>query len=393
MAAFAEGHAVSDSQSSPNRSPTGATPPSLVTPILAARGFVDAETLSSCKADDGSGDLLTMLFERGGLTAWQAGEVRAGRLHGLTIGRYRLLERLGRGGMGEVYRAQHRIITERIAALKLLKPELTRSQRYRDRFLREATACLRLDHPNIVRTYDVDEADGQLYMAMELLAGEDLATHVKRVGPLPVEQALSFIDQAAAGLEYAHKMGIRHRDIKPSNLFLTQAGTIKVIDFGLALVDAVEAIAAALPEYDQATEPGDLGVSADLMTTIAKLTGVGAIIVTLPYMSPEQAQAASCADERSDMYSLGCTLFYLVTGQRAFAGDSPTEMLTLHQHGKPRRLRECRPDVADPVATVTAKMIHREPDLRFPSMAELRMALKGSKPRRAGPCRRGSSAW
>ena len=225
------------------------------------------------------------------------------------LGDYQLLEKIGGGGMGRVYKARHRTM-QRLVALKIL-PGVDRSPEAVRRFQREIQAMARLTHPNIVTAYDAGQCEGTHFLVMELVDGSDLAQHVNRHGPLPIAVALDYTRQVALGLEYAHREGVIHRDIKPSNLLLDNAGAVKILDLGLARFGSQLCGAEA--------------------SAASQLTQRGSVFGTIDYMAPEQAANASQADPRSDIYSLGCTLHFLLTGQPVFAGQSAVERLIAHR--------------------------------------------------------------
>lgn len=198
-----------------------------------------------------------------------------------TLGQYELLERIGRGGMGSVWKAMH-VRLKRLAAVKLLPTERMQNDQAVARFQREMEAVGRLDHPNLVRAHDAGESDGQHYLVMEYLDGRHLGQVVRALGPLPLADACEIVRQAAIGLQYAHEHGLVHRDVKPSNLMLTAEGQVKVLDLGLARLT------------------GD-------QTPCDDATGTGQVMGTGDYIAPEQGQDTRRADRRSDVYSLGCT--------------------------------------------------------------------------------------
>jgi len=269
-----------------------------------------------------------------------------------TLGKYQLLEKIGQGGMGTVYKAFHTLL-KRIVALKVLPPNRLKDPQAVSRFRREIEAAGRLDHPHIVRTSDADQADGQHFLVMEWLAGQDLAKYVRKRGPLPIEEACEFIRQSALGLECAHQNGMVHRDVKPSNLLVTPDtnGTpvVKVLDLGLALLHAND-------------------------STGEDLTSADRVMGTYDYIAPEQAMNAHEVDGRADIYSLGCTLYYLLTARAPFQGKTETQKLIAHQRDNPPPVE--RAGVPSAVIAVMNKMIAKEPSQRFASMREVADAIQ-----------------
>jgi eukaryotic-like serine/threonine-protein kinase len=267
------------------------------------------------------------------------------------LGQYRLLEVLGRGGMGVVYKALH-VRLHKEVALKLL-PAARLCDAAAARFRRETTAAGSLRHPNVVEATDADEADGYLFLVMELLDGWDLARLVRAHGLLPVADACEAARQAALGLQAAHERGLVHRDVKPSNLLLTTAGVVKLLDLGLARLDR-----------------GPTGEDS--------LTDTGLVIGTADYMAPEQAQDPHGVDIRADLYSLGCTLYRLLTGQPPFGGpayDSPTKKLSAHARAPVPPLPAQRRDVPPGLRAVLERLLAKDPADRFTTPAEVAEAL------------------
>src|SRR5580700_970359 len=240
-----------------------------------------------------------------------------------TASRYRIVEKLGAGGNGVVYRAEDTRLG-RLVALKFLPPEGQRDAHAQARFQREARAASALNHHNVCTVYDIGEQDGQTFIAMELLEGQTLK---EKIGsrPLPLETLLDYAMQIAAGLEIAHKNGIVHRDIKPSNIFVTSRGVVKLADFGLAKRVMLE----SLPIGESPTISGSI-------------TAHGAIVGTVAYMSPEQAQDKDI-DARSDIFSFGIVLYEMATGKRAFPGESPATIIGEILHKEPKPIRELNP--------------------------------------------------
>jgi formylglycine-generating enzyme required for sulfatase activity/serine/threonine protein kinase len=265
------------------------------------------------------------------------------------LGEYELFEKLGAGGMGEVYRARHRRLGK-FVALKVMREKRLGSADAVARFRREMEAVGQLDHPNLVEAHDAGEQDGIVYLVLKLIDGVDLHRLVKQQGPLPVAEACELVRQAALGLQYLHERGLVHRDLKPSNLMRTPSGMVKMLDLGLARLRS---------------------------TTITDhLTGPNRIIGTPDYLAPEQADNAATADIRADLYSLGATLFYLLTGKPPFAHHSEL-MAKLKAHGMepPADVRSLRPEVPDDVAALVARLLAKQPEERFATPQELADAL------------------
>ncbi len=290
------------------------------------------------------------LFQAGKLTRYQAAAIYQGKAAGLVFGEYLVLDKLGAGGMGQVFKAQHRRM-KRIVALKVLPPQATKSPNAVRRFYREVEMAGKLVHPNIVTAYDANEAGGLHYMAMEFVDGQDLSAMVRQHGPLPVDTAVSYILQASRALEFAHGLAIIHRDIKPGNLLVDRDGVLKVLDMGLARV--TDAATAA----DKAAAEG--------------LTQQGDVMGTVEYMAPEQALDPRQATFRSDIYSLGCTLYRLLTGEMMYAAKTPIQQILAHRGEPIPLLREKRPEVSEAIETVFRKMVAKQPAERFASTADL----------------------
>jgi serine/threonine-protein kinase len=292
------------------------------------------------------------LRKRGWLTAYQYNLLLQGHGRNLMLGGYVLLEPLGAGGMGQVFKARHPKLG-RYAALKVIRKDFLAHPDAVRRFQREVQAAAQLCHPHVVMAYDAGQSGSTHFYAMEFVDGIDLARLVKRGGPLPVAQACEFIRQAALGLQHAHERGMVHRDIKPSNLFLSAHGSvIKILDMGVARM------------HQSDKEEGS-----------GPLTRHGLLVGTVDYIAPEQALDAHSADIRADLYSLGCTLYYLLAGHVPFPGGTATEKLWKHQTEEARPLEQSRPDVPPRVADIVRKLMAKEPAARYQSPAELANAL------------------
>src|SRR5205085_6276665 len=223
---------------------------------------------------------------------------------GSTVGDYQIVDILGAGGMGQVYKVRN-VISDRVEAMKVLLPDLANSPDLADRFLREIKLQASLEHPNIAALHTAVRLDNQLLMLIEFVEGVTLEQKARH-GALPAIDVVNYIMQALAALEYAHSRGVVHRDIKPANMMLTPEGVVKLMDFGIAKA-----------------------------TTDQKLTMTGTTVGSLYYMSPEQIQGATVLDARSDLYSLGVSLYELVTGKRPFDGDSQFAIMSAHLAGTP----------------------------------------------------------
>jgi tRNA A-37 threonylcarbamoyl transferase component Bud32 len=293
------------------------------------------------------------LVRRGWLTPFQTQRLLAGQARQLILGPYLLLEALGEGGMGHVFKALHRLM-HRVVALKLIRPEHLPQPESVRRFQREMRALAQLFHPNIVIAHDADQVGDTYFLVMEYVAGTDLHRLVKERGPLPVDRACDYVRQAALGLQHAHERGLVHRDIKPANLLLTTEGeVVKVLDLGLALI----------------------GKSADEPEAATATSAPGQVMGTPDFMAPEQALGSHDADIRADIYSLGCTLYYLLAGRPPFAKGSALEKLLLHQQAEPVAVELLRPEVPEPLARVLQRMLAKQPAERHQTPAEVAAAL------------------
>jgi eukaryotic-like serine/threonine-protein kinase len=280
------------------------------------------------------------------LTPYQVNQLFLGRADDLVMGPYLLLERLGEGGMGEVFKARHRKMN-RVVALKVIRREKLGNLEATRRFFREVQAAAALDHPNIVSAYDADEIGGVYFFAMEHVEGKDLGRLVKEKGPLKIGRVCEYMRQVALGLQHAFERGMVHRDIKPSNIIVRGSGTghdggpvVKILDMGVARIDGF----------------GDDGEG--------PLTQVDSVLGTPDFIAPEQASNSRAADIRSDLYSLGCTFHYVLTGQVPFPAAGPMEKLLKHHLEAPPCVRTLRPEVPGGIARLVRRLMAKSPEGR-----------------------------
>lgn len=297
-------------------------------------------------------DAARVLVERQVLTQFQADRLLEGRSRGFFFDEYKVLDLLGVGGMGWVYQAAH-AETGQTVALKVLLEQFKHDRGMLARFQQEARTTLRLNHPNIVRTHKLGSAGGSHYMIMDLIEGPSLLEVLLRKKRLPWGQACDFARQAALGLHHAHEAGLIHRDVKPQNLLIESTGRVKLLDFGLAMI--VDG------------ETGD-------EFSMAMIFG-HECVGTAAFMAPEQAEDSLSVDARSDVYSLGCTLFAALTGDTPFPERSVTDVQKSHRDKRPRDVRDLSPSIPEGVARVVTKMLAKNPRDRFATAADAADAL------------------
>jgi eukaryotic-like serine/threonine-protein kinase len=293
------------------------------------------------------------LLCRDWLTPYQVNQLLQGRGHELIVGPYRLLERLGAGGAGQVFKARHQKM-DRLVALKILHKELLADPEAVGRFMREIQLVSRLDHPNLIPAYDAGRVGSSYFLAMKYVEGTDLGRLVKKGGPLLLTQACEYMRQAALGLQHLHVHGLVHRDVKPHNLMIGRDGIIKVADLGLAR-----------SKRGETTE----------LTTGTLTPAAAGPMGTLDYLAPEQALDFHAADIRADIYSLGCTFWFLLMGQPPFPGRSLAETLMSHQTREPAAIEKARSDVPPGLAAVLRRMLAKRPEDRYRTPAEVADAL------------------
>ena len=285
------------------------------------------------------------------LTKYQAEQILGGRTKHLVMGKYQILEKIGAGGMGQVYKAYHSG-TGRVVAIKVILSKSKIDPEVIRRFEREVKAAAKLVHQNIITVFDADQINGRVFMVMEYIKGNDLAEIILKKGKLSVVESVKYIIQTANGLKYAHDQGVIHRDIKPGNIIVGTDGRVKIVDMGLAKI-----------ETDSNQED------------ISMLTGATSIMGTVDFMSPEQGFSSRDVDARADIYSLGATLFYLLTGKFMYAGNSAFAKLLAHRESPIPSLCSARPGIPIELGNLFTKMVAKNAVDRFQSMAEVILAL------------------
>ncbi len=323
--------------------------------LVRRSGLIEHERLNALIAElQQAGDNLSLtepealskkLIDAGLITRWQSEQLLEGRYKGFFLGKYKLLDHLGTGGMSNVYLAEH-VLMQRRVAIKVLPKNRVEDTSYLARFHREAQAAAALDHRNIVRAYDVDNEGSIHYLVMEFVEGRDLQQLVKQKGPLDYVTAANYMRQAAEGLSHAHRAGLIHRDVKPANLLVDQRNVVKVLDLGLARFTGDERSSLTLT-YDEN------------------------VLGTADYLAPEQALDSHGVDARADIYSLGCSLYYLLTGHPPFPDGTLPQRLLKHQKEAPPSIFKDRADAPKDLVQICAKMMAKKPEQRFASMADV----------------------
>ncbi len=300
-------------------------------------------------------DFAEQMIGDGILTHFQAEQFLLGKWRGFTIGKYKLLERVGVGGMGQVFLCEHLFMRKRVA-IKVLPPAKAEQPAALGRFYREARAAGSLNHPNIVRTHDIDQ-DGNLhFIVMDYVNGTNLLEIVKRFGPLDIGRAVSYTRQVALGLDYAFRNKIIHRDIKPGNVMIDRKGTARLLDMGLARF--------INDHSDQLTIKYDDKV----------------VLGTADYVAPEQVANSHAVDIRADIYGLGATLYFLLAGHPPFPTGTVSQKLLWHRTKEPTPIRAIRPEVPEGLAAVLARMMAKDPKARYQTPAQVAAALEEWQP-------------
>jgi serine/threonine protein kinase len=298
-------------------------------------------------------DLADYLIKTGKLSRFQAGKLLQGTPGGLMLGPFQILAPIGKGGMGTVYLARDQR-SEQLLALKILPPKRARTEeRLLARFRREMELCQRVAHPHLAWTYEVGVCLGVYYIAMEYIPGKNLFRLVAEEGPLAVARVARLFSEVASALEHAHNQGLIHRDLKPSNIMVTPHDHAKVLDLGLALVQG-----------ETAAEREVIG-------------GEGYAVGTTDYMAPEQSANAVKVDPRSDIYALGCTLYYALTGQPPFPGGTSREKIQRHRSEEPASISKLNPAVPPKFVALLGKLMAKDPKKRLASAEAVQEELRG----------------
>jgi serine/threonine protein kinase len=304
---------------------------------------------------DDPSTLAVQLVQEGILTEFQAHRLLKGKRGLVFGGRYILLDHIGLGARGRVFLARHRLM-DRLVALKVVRPDPALSKKWIPRFFREMKIVGLLDHPNVVRAIDADEHEGCPYIVMEYLEGDDLEHVFARRGPLPPQEVMAYMAQACRGLAHAHEKGVIHRDVKPTNLFLVNTGVVKVLDLGFGEL------------VGQAQQAGNVFD-----------TDEGILVGTTDFMSPEQIKHKPI-DARTDLFSLGCTMYRLLTGMYAFPGETREDRLVKRIHQRHVPITDVRADLPSRLVRIVDRLLAIRPDDRFGSAVEAAEALEALIP-------------
>lgn len=284
------------------------------------------------------------------VTRWHCDKLLKGKYKGFFLGKHKLLGHIGSGGMSSVYLAEHRMMhTKR--AIKVLPQSRLGKSSYLARFQQEAKAIASLNHPNIVRAYDIDNQGDTHYIVMEYVDGDDLQTMVKKNGPMAFDKVADYIAQAAHGLQHAHDVGLIHRDVKPANLLVNSAGRVKLLDLGLALFSDDKQASLTIDYNDK-------------------------VLGTADYLAPEQALNSHKVDARADLYGLGCTMYFLLTGQPPFPDGTIAQRIAKHQAQMPTDIRKIRPKCPGELEGICVKLLQKDPKFRYSSAAQTAEVLE-----------------
>ncbi len=317
--------------------------------IDAALDAIRAENNGELPSD--SAQLAKSLQEHHVVTRWHCDKLLQGKYKGFFLGKHKLLGHIGSGGMSSVYLAEHMMMHTKRAIKVLPKSRLGKSS-YLARFQQEAKAIASLNHPNIVRAYDIDNQGDTHYIVMEYVDGDDLQTMVKKNGPMAFDKVADYIAQAAHGLQHAHDVGLIHRDVKPANLLVNSAGRVKLLDLGLALFSDDRQASLTIDYNDK-------------------------VLGTADYLAPEQALNSHKVDARADLYGLGCTMYFLLTGQPPFPDGTIAQRIAKHQAQMPTDVRKLRPKCPGELEGICVKLLQKDPKFRYNSAAQTAEVLEG----------------
>jgi eukaryotic-like serine/threonine-protein kinase len=322
----------------------------LVEPQVLERALVEIRAENNGALPEDVHVLAKALQKHNIVTRWHCDKLLLGKYKGFFLGKHKLLGHLGSGGMSSVYLAEHCMMhTKR--AIKVLPQSRLGKSSYLARFQQEAKAIAALNHPNIVRAYDIDNQGDTHYIVMEYVDGDDLQTMVKKHGPLPFDKVADYIAQAAHGLQHAHDIGMIHRDVKPANLLVNSLGRVKLLDLGLALFS-------------------DEGQASLTMDFNDKVLG------TADYLAPEQALNSHKVDHRADLYGLGCTMYFLLTGSPPFPDGTIAQRIAKHQAQMPQDIRKLRPKCPGELEGICVKLLQKDPKYRYASAQQTAEVLE-----------------
>jgi eukaryotic-like serine/threonine-protein kinase len=322
----------------------------LVEPDVLQAALADLKAAHGGELPADADVVANLLIDKGLVTAWHVEKLMDKKYKRFSLGNYKLLRLLGQGGMSSVYLAEHKLM-HRLRAIKVLPQKRVNDSSYLARFHLEAQATAQLNHSNIVRCYDVDNEGDTHYIVMEFIEGKDLHSIIKQEGPLSLELACNYMAQAAEGLAHAHKNGLIHRDVKPANLLVDRNGIVKILDLGLALFSDNERASLTVEHNEN-------------------------VLGTADYLAPEQAVNSHKVDHKADIYGLGCTLYFLLTGHPPFPDGTLAQRIAKHQTQMPADIRKERPECPRDLADICMKMMQKRPEKRYPGMVEVARALE-----------------
>ncbi len=300
---------------------------------------------------DTAKSIADQLVRNGKLSTFQAAKLLRGNYQGLILGPYQVLAPIGKGGMGTVYLARDSK-TKRLLAIKILSPKRAKQEeRTLVRFQREMEISKRLNHPHIALTFDSGESKGVYFIAMEYIPGKTLSKNIIEKGPLKVQRAARLFLEVVSGLDHAHTQGVIHRDLKPSNIMITPNGHAKILDLGFALME------------------GEVSVAREI------IGGQGIVVGSMDWIAPEQVKDAVGVDARADIYALGCTMYFAMTGKLPFPGGTPKEKMIRHQTEQPPPITKLNPSLPEGFAAIIQKMMAKKPADRYANAKEIRDTL------------------